>query len=296
MSKSKAIISIGLTLGMSALAVSFSATPALAADTALVEQTLVTETLTDLGIAPSDQLLAEIVDTLDESVLDDGLTDLVGDAIDAGEEPGEGLDEGLDENETEQDEIWTDFGDTWRAAFAVVKADFDACRAADSDGGVKECASAFTSALRVAHAEALITWAEEQLTLVDTLPEEERAAAIEELNAAIARAQEKLLKIAEKDAKVAERALTKLDKAQERAEERRSGKSPDSSPSPEDGSTDIVEEISEVGDESNGNGNGNGNKKDGNGNGNNGNGNGNKKDGNGNGNNGNGNGNKKDGK
>ncbi len=288
MANHKAIISVAVTLGMSALGVSFAATPAFAADTALVEQTLVTETLTDLGIAPSDQLLAEIVDTLDEAVLDDGLTDLVGDAIDAGEEPGEGLDEGLDENETEQDEIWTDFGDTWRAAFAVVKSDFDACRAADSAGGVKECASTFSSALRVAHAEALITWAEEQLTLVDTLPEEERAAAIEELNAAITRAQEKLLKIAEKDAKVAERALTKLDKAKERAEEKRSGKAPGFSPSPEDGSTDIVEEISQLGDESNGN-NGNGN----NGNGNNGNGN------NGNGNNGNGNngnGNKKGGK
>lgn len=163
-----------------------------------------------------------------------------------------------------------------------MKADFDACRAADSDGGAKECASTFTSALRVAHAEALITWAEEQLTLVDTLPEEERAAAIEELNAAIARAQEKLLKIAEKDAKVAERALTRLDKAQERAEEKRSGKAPGSSPSPEDGSTDIVEEISQLGDESNGNngnGIGNGNGNNGNGNGNNGNGNGNKKDG-----------------
>jgi hypothetical protein len=100
MANNKAIISIAVTLGMSAAGISFAATPAMAADTALVEQTLVSETLTDLGIAPSDELLAEIVNGLEESELNDDLTNIVEDAIDAGEEPGEGLDEGLDENET----------------------------------------------------------------------------------------------------------------------------------------------------------------------------------------------------
>jgi hypothetical protein len=202
---------------LTALGVALIGAPAVAADTETIEETIVSETLLDLGIDASDELVGDLVDDVDITELDDEVVDTVDDALDDVEDLEDVLDDVLDTNESDQDTAWSEFGETWRVAFDVIKTDFDSCRESDVTKGVNECAATFTGALHIAHAEAMVTWATAQLDLVATLPLEEQEAATAEILSSIARAQERLVKVSAREAEKAVDVQARLDKQADRA-------------------------------------------------------------------------------
>lgn len=166
-------------------------------------RTTVATALSSLGVEASEGLVDDLVedDTLEDSL-----------------EEGDGT-EGDDAESTEEDLeesflAWNERAELWRTAFAEVKTEFDACRA-EAEGGKGDCAVAFSGRLQVAFAETLVEFLESQSEAIAALPEEERAAAQEELDRRLAKAIDKLdrtqERVAERDAARLERAMSKLE-------------------------------------------------------------------------------------
>lgn len=178
---------LGLAAGTAAavLLVGGIGTTAYAAD---VRSTVETA-LASLGVEASDELVDDLAD---EELLDD--------ALDEGDETSDGTEEGEEELE-ESFLAWNERAELWRTAFAEVKTEFDACRA-EAEGGKGDCAVAFSGRLQVAFAETLVEFLQSQNDAIAALPEEERAAAQAELDRRL------------------EKALTKLERTQERVDAR----------------------------------------------------------------------------
>jgi len=195
---------LGLAAGTAAavLLVGGIGTTAYAADV----RSTVESALASLGVEASDELVDDLAD---EELLDDALEggDEEGSEEEGSEEEGsedgeEG--DGAEEGEEELEEsflAWNERAELWRAAFAEVKAEFDACRT-EAEGGKGDCAVAFSGRLQVAFAETLVEFLQSQNDAIAALPEEERAAAQAELDRRL------------------EKALTKLERTQERVDAR----------------------------------------------------------------------------
>ena len=191
---------LGLAAGTAAavLLVGGIGTAAYAAD---VRSTVETA-LASLGVEASDELVDDLAD---EELLDDALDEggdeggTEGDESE-GDETGDGTEEGEEELE-ESFLAWNERAELWRTAFAEVKTEFDACRA-EAEGGKGDCAVAFSGRLQVAFAETLVEFLQSQNDAIAALPEEERAAAQAELDRRL------------------EKALTKLERTQERVDAR----------------------------------------------------------------------------
>ena len=180
-------------------------------------RTTVSTALSSLGVDASEELVDDLVD---EELLDDALEEPVEDGTDDGVEDGTEDDaEGDSEESTDEDLeesflAWNERAELWRTAFAEVKTEFDACRA-EAEGGKGDCAVAFSGRLQVAFAETLVEFLESQSEAIAALPEEDRAAAQEELDRRLAKAIDKLdrtqERVAERDAARLERAMSKLE-------------------------------------------------------------------------------------
>ncbi|KQV25824.1 hypothetical protein [Yonghaparkia sp. Root332] len=185
-------------------------------------RTTVETALSSLGVQASEELVDDLVedDALDDALEDDGVTDgddAEGDAADGddaeGDEAEGGDAESTDEELEESFLAWNERAELWRTAFAEVKTEFDACRA-EAEGGKGDCAVAFSGRLQVAFAETLVEFLESQSAAIAALPEEDRAAAQEELDRRLSKAIDKLdrtqARVADRDAARLERAMTKL--------------------------------------------------------------------------------------
>ena len=180
-------------------------------------RTTVSTALSSLGVDASEELVDDLVD---EELLDDALEEPVEDGTDDGVEDGteddaEGdAEESTDEDLEESFLAWNERAELWRTAFAEVKTEFDACRA-EAEGGKGDCAVAFSGRLQVAFAETLVEFLESQSEAIAALPEEDRAAAQEELDRRLAKAIDKLdrtqERVADRDAARLERAMSKLE-------------------------------------------------------------------------------------
>lgn len=175
--------------------------------------------LASLGVEASQELVDDLAD---EELLDDALAE---DAA-AGDESGD--ESGTPEEELEESFLaWNERAELWRAAFAEVKTEFDACRAtvdanaaesgeATAPGAKGDCAVAFSGRLQVAFAETLVEFLESQQAVIDALPEDQRAEAQAELDRRLEKALTKLDRTTERvearDAKRLEKALDKLSK------------------------------------------------------------------------------------
>ncbi|KRF33366.1 hypothetical protein [Yonghaparkia sp. Soil809] len=175
-------------------------------------RTTVETALSSLGVQASEELVDDLVedDALDDALEDDGVTD--GDDAEGDEAEG-GDAESTDEELEESFLAWNERAELWRTAFAEVKTEFDACRA-EAEGGKGDCAVAFSGRLQVAFAETLVEFLESQSAAIAALPEEDRAAAQEELDRRLSKAIDKLdrtqARVADRDAARLERAMTKL--------------------------------------------------------------------------------------
>ncbi|MBA8848424.1 hypothetical protein [Microcella alkalica] len=177
-------------------------------------RTTVATALESLGVDASDELVDDLVE---DELLDDALEQ----PDDDGSEDGAEDESAADDVEGATDEVleesflaWNERADLWRTAFAEVKTEFDACRA-ETEGGKGDCAVAFSGRLQVAFAETLVEFLESQSEAVAALPEEERAAAQEELDRRLEKALDQLERteerVATRDAGRLERAMAKLE-------------------------------------------------------------------------------------
>ncbi|AXE55175.1 hypothetical protein [Aurantimicrobium sp. MWH-Uga1] len=87
----------------------------------------------------------------------------------------------IDENLAEESDAWTEEEPAWAAAFEAIRADFELCR---TDGqSTSSCARTLGFQLQIAHAQAELATLDEAIAAVATLPEEEQASALAELEA-----------------------------------------------------------------------------------------------------------------
>ncbi len=175
-------------------------------------RTTVATALSSLGVEASEGLVDDLVE---DDTLEDSLEEGDGTEGDAAGDESEGDDaESTDEELKESFLAWNERAELWRAAFAEVKTEFDACRA-EAEGGKGDCAVAFSGRLQVAFAETLVEFLESQSEAIAALPKEDRAAAQEELDRRLAKALDKLdrtrERVADRDAARLERAMTKLE-------------------------------------------------------------------------------------
>lgn len=170
---------------------------AFAADENLTEA-VVTSSLEELNLEITDEtLLADLEQAvnlaLDEQVIDPVIVDVIEqELVDNPTDPVSSpeLSDVLDENLTEQTDAWEESGPAWLAAFELLRADFELCR---TDGqSTSECARTFGFQLQLAHSEAKLAEIDAALAAVSSLPEEEQAAALAELEAQRAAFQAKL--------------------------------------------------------------------------------------------------------
>ncbi|WP_169078988.1 hypothetical protein [Microcella alkalica] len=192
------LLSLAAGTAAAVLLVGGIGTAAYAADV----RSTVESALASLGVEASDELVDDLAG---EEMLDDAL-DEGGDEGDteADESEGDETSDGTEEGEEELEEsflAWNERAELWRTAFAEVKTEFDACRA-EAEGGKGDCAVAFSGRLQVAFAETLVEFLQSQNEAIAALPEEERAAAQAELDRRL------------------EKALTKLERTQERVDAR----------------------------------------------------------------------------
>lgn len=189
-------------------------------------RTTVATALSSLGVEASEELVDDLVedDALEEALEEGDGTEGDGTEGDAEGEGSEGDESEGDDAESTDEELeesflaWNERAELWRAAFAEVKTEFDACRA-EAEGGKGDCAVAFSGRLQVAFAETLVEFLESQSEAIAALPEEDRAAAQEELDRRLAKALDKLdrtrERVADRDAARLERAMTKLEDGDE---------------------------------------------------------------------------------
>lgn len=175
-------------------------------------RTTVATALSSLGVEASEGLVDDLVE---DDTLEDSLEEGDGTEGDAEGDDSEGDDAESTEEDLEESFLaWNERAELWRTAFAEVKTEFDACRA-EAEGGKGDCAVAFSGRLQVAFAETLVEFLESQSEAIAALPEEERAAAQEELDRRLAKAIDKLdrtqERVAERDAARLERAMSKLE-------------------------------------------------------------------------------------
>lgn len=175
-------------------------------------RTTVATALSSLGVEASEGLVDDLVE---DDTLEDSLEEGDGTEGDAAGDDSEGDDAESTEEDLEESFLaWNERAELWRTAFAEVKTEFDACRA-EAEGGKGDCAVAFSGRLQVAFAETLVEFLESQSEAIAALPEEERAAAQEELDRRLAKAIDKLdrtqERVAERDAARLERAMSKLE-------------------------------------------------------------------------------------
>jgi hypothetical protein len=169
-----------------------------------VTDSLVTSALEELGIEVTDEnVLAELEESvnlaLDEQIIDPAIVEEIEQGLAEGNltteeittpEVNPELGELIDENLNEQTEVWEETAPSWIAAFEQVRADFELCR---TDGqSTSECARTFGFQLQLAHSEAKLADIDAALARVSSLPEEEQAAALAELEAQRSAFQAKL--------------------------------------------------------------------------------------------------------
>jgi len=176
-------------------------------------RTTVSTALSSLGVEASEELVDDLVE---DDALEDALEEGDGTEGDGTEgDESEGDDAESTEKDLEESFLaWNERAELWRTAFAEVKTEFDACRA-EAEGGKGDCAVAFSGRLQVAFAETLVEFLESQSAAIAALPEEDRAAAQEELDRRLDKALDKLERtqerVADRDAARLERAMSKLE-------------------------------------------------------------------------------------
>ena len=175
-------------------------------------RTTVATALSSLGVEASEGLVDDLVE---DDTLEDSLEEGDGTEGDAEGDDSEGDDAESTEEDLEESFLaWNERAELWRTAFAEVKTEFDACRA-EAEGGKGDCAVAFSGRLQVAFAETLVEFLESQSAAIAALPEEDRAAAQEELDRRLDKALDKLERteerVADRDAARLERAMSKLE-------------------------------------------------------------------------------------
>lgn len=172
------------------------------AETTDTAQTIIDSALSNLGteVIDSDlnaELQEEIVTAIEEGIIDPAIVDAADSetALDQSD-----LADLINENLSEENDTWTEAEPAWAAAFDVIRADFALCR---TDGkSTSTCARTLGFQLQIAHAEAELAQIDAAITAVASLPEEEQAAALTELEAQRVELQAHL-----------DRATTKLDSA-----------------------------------------------------------------------------------
>lgn len=223
-------------------------------------RTTVSTALSSLGVEASEELVDDLVE---DDALEDALEE--GDGTEGDGTEGDGTEgdesEGDDAESTEEDLedsflAWNERAELWRTAFAEVKTEFDACRA-EAEGGKGDCAVAFSGRLQVAFAETLVEFLESQSAAIAALPEEDRAAAQEELDRRLDKALDKLERtqerVADRDAARLERAMSKLEGGDE---ETTDSESAETGSSEEPGKPGKPEKADKVGGSGNGGGGG----------------------------------------
>lgn len=172
-----------------------------------VTETLIQTSLSGLDTTVTDPaLLAElqqdVSDAIDAGIIDPAIVDVVEETVTdptstaSPEETPAPTDSELadliDENLAEESDVWTEEEPAWAAAFEAIRADFELCR---TDGqSTSACARTLGFQLQIAHAQAELATLDEAIAEVATLPEEEQAAALAELEAQRAELEAHLLR------------------------------------------------------------------------------------------------------
>ena len=195
--------SILLSVGLSAVFVTALATPARADISEATATELVAAALASEGItldegALSDELVAAIDEADELGVLDPEIVDVTenieqpapSESPSASPSPNGPLEELIDENTQEQLDTWADLSDEIQAAFDVIRADFAACR--ETSDSTSACAKGLGLRFQIALTEVKLAAIEAQIAAVASLPEDEQAVGLAELEAQQAKIIEKL--------------------------------------------------------------------------------------------------------
>ena len=184
-------------------------------DTVTADQ-VVTSALENLGVGELSPALAEdlsqslveaeqaglvsqeIIDAVSGQLIDTPPSPTTGTESEVAVDPVENL---LDNQLDSHQQDWDEVSVLWQEAFQTVRADFEACREAGSS--TSECARTFAFTLQIKHAELTLAEIDAKIADVASLPEEEQAAALAELEAERATVEAHLVRAQTKLATVA---------------------------------------------------------------------------------------------
>lgn len=180
----------------------FNPNQAMAAEPAEIASELLVETSEYLEIEPSAELLGELtedmVDAIEADQIDADLIDQVEEAIDSETEL-ELADE-LDENAQEQNDVLEEAEPLWKAAFDLVKEEFQLCRQASENASA--CAKGLGFRLQVAKATGQLAQIQTAIAEVANLPADQRETALLELQNRQSDLERQLARATEKSNKV----------------------------------------------------------------------------------------------
>jgi hypothetical protein len=193
-----------LTIVVPALILGTGLSSAVAAEESVTE-ILVSSALAELQIEVTDgNLLTQLEETidlaLDEQVIDPAILEEIEQGLLEEAEPSEEptsapevspeLGDLIEENLDEQTNLWEETAPAWLVAFEGLRAGFELCR---TDGqSTSECARNLAFGLQLAHSEAKLAEIDAALAAIFSLPEEEQATELAELEAQRAAFQAKL--------------------------------------------------------------------------------------------------------
>lgn len=169
-----------------------------ATDANLVNQEII-DAITEVVVDPETNPGAEPTTEPSTAPATDPATDPATEPVDVIEVPADLTDatEGLlDEQLANDQELWDSISAAWQAAFETVRADFEACRAEGAD--TSACARPLGFQMQVAHANAVLAAIDARAAEIAELPEDERAAALAELETLRASVEARLVRAEEK--------------------------------------------------------------------------------------------------
>lgn len=148
---------------------------------------------TGVAYAADETVVSDVVDsaldnagtTITDPALLDEIEASLNEAIDSGIVDPEVIanpDAAIDEQLTEQEQLWDQTAPQWKAAFETIRSSFEACRA---EGGqsTATCARTLGFQLQVAHAEAELAALDAKIAAISSLPADQQASALANLEA-----------------------------------------------------------------------------------------------------------------
>lgn len=201
-----AVVATGVTA--TALSLGFGVSSAYAETTDAVTESIIDAALAGLGTEVTDStLLGELQEDIslavDEGIIDPAILEQVVSEETMRPAPSEepatetdSIDELISDNLDEETAQWEAIEPAWLAAFETIRSDFELCR---TDGqSTSRCARTLGFQLQIALSEAKLAEIDAAIVAVATLPEQEQAAALAELERQRVAFQAKLERTAEK--------------------------------------------------------------------------------------------------